>query len=396
MNKKYHECKKGEKIPIYKMKWSKDGKQKYRVRINYQDSMGINRQIDRVTYGNAEAKELERELNYKIKSETPAHRMTLIDLYEEYKKSKKNEVRESSYRKTIATLDYHVIPTLGNIPLSKLNKPVFAKWKNEIEEKTTDKKDGIFSKLSLATKQNIYGELRSLLNYGVKLDYLPRNYLVDIGNFKSTIETKKEMDFYTADEYRLYAKSALEHAETCSNLNGWDYYVFFSIAFYTGLRKGEIHALKWTDIDGKYLNVTRSISQKLRGEDRETAPKNKSSIRTLQLPIPLIKILEEHKKRWSEYKGFNDNFRICGGTRPFRDTSIAKMNEQLAKSAGLKTIRIHDFRHSHASLLAIKGINIQEIARRLGHTDVNMTWNTYSHLYPKEEERAVDILNKIV
>ena len=107
-----------------------------------------------------------------------------------------------------------------------------------------------------------------------------------------------------------------------------------SIAFYTGLKKGKIHALKWTDIDGKYLNVTRSISQKLRGVDRKTAP------------IPLIKILEEHKKRWSEYKGFNDNFRICGGTRPLRDTSLAKMNEQLAKSTGLKTIRIHNFRHS--------------------------------------------------
>ena len=116
--------------------------------------------------------------------------------------------------------------------------------------------------------------------------------------------------------------------------------ILSSIAFYTGLKKGKIHALKWTDIDRKYLNVTRSISQKLRGKDRETAPKNKSSIRTRQLPIPLIKILEEHKKRWSEYKGFNDNFRICGVTRPLRDTSLAKMNEQLAKSAGLKTIRI--------------------------------------------------------
>ncbi len=383
-------------MPIYKMKGSKDGRQKYRVRVNYQDSSGVNRQIDRVAYGSKEAKDLERELNYKIKNETPARRMTLNDLYNEYKKSKKNEVRESSYRKTTAILDYHVMPTLGNTLLAKLNKPLFAKWKNEMEEKTISKKDGTSSKLSLTTKQNVYGELRALLNYGVKLDYLPRNYLVDIGNFKSTIETKKEMDFYTADEYRLYAKSAREYAETRPNLIGWDYYVFFSIAFYTGLRKGEIHALKWSDIDGKYLNVTRSISQKLRGEDRETAPKNKSSIRTLQLPVPLIKILDEHKNRWSKCEGFNDNFRICGGTCPLRDSSLAKINEQFAKAAGLKTIRIHDFRHSHASLLANEGINIQEVARRLGHSDVNMTWNTYSHLYPREEERAVDILNKIV
>lgn len=68
---------------------------------------------------------------------------------------------------------------------------------------------------------------------------------------------------------------------------------------------------------------------------------------------------------------------------------------EFADKAGLPHIRLHDFRHSHASLLASEGINIQEIARRLGHSNVEMTWNTYSHLYPQEEERAVGILNKI-
>jgi len=61
----------------------------------------------------------------------------------------------------------------------------------------------------------------------------------------------------------------------------------------------------------------------------------------------------------------------------------------------LDVISIHSYRHSHASLLANEGINIQEIARRLGHARVEMTWNTYSHLYPREEERAVEILNRI-
>ena len=63
--------------------------------------------------------------------------------------------------------------------------------------------------------------------------------------------------------------------------------------------------------------------------------------------------------------------------------------------SGLKSIRIHDYRHSHVSLLANEGINIQEIARRLGHSRVEETLNTYSHLYPREEEKAVDILNRI-
>lgn len=117
----------------------------------------------------------------------------------------------------------------------------------------------------------------------------------------------------------------------------------------------------------------------------------------MQIPAPLMNILSEHKRRQKEAaKNFSEDYRICGGEQPLRDTSIENHNKAFAKAAGLPHIRIHDFRHTHASLLVNEGINIQEIARRLGHSDVQMTWNTYSHLYPREEERAVEILNRIV
>ena len=109
-----------------------------------------------------------------------------------------------------------------------------------------------------------------------------------------------------------------------------------------------------------------------------------------------MRILEEHKQLQREGSAlFTDDFRICGGERPLRDTSIENHNTAYAAAAGLPHIRIHDFRHTHASLLVNEGINIQEIARRLGHSNVQMTWNTYSHLYPREEERAVAILDRI-
>ena len=154
--------------------------------------------------------------------------------------------------------------------------------------------------------------------------------------------------------------------------------------------------MKWTDIKGGYLTVSRSIVQILKGADRETAPKNKSSIRTLQLPKPLIRILNEHKERQRQLPDFNEDFRICGAVRSLRDTSLQNKNALYARLAGVKKIRIHDFRHSHVSLLANSGINIQEIARRLGHSDIEMTWNTYSHLYPREEEKAINILDMVV
>ena len=381
-------------MPIYKMQGSKNGKQKYRVRVNYIDNYGKSRQIDRVAYGSSEAKDLERELQYELKKQLPASRMTVHGLYLEYIRALAPEIRETTLEKSKTILKCHVLDKLGDTALDKLTAPVIQNWKNQVEETVANPKTG--EKLKLRTKQNAYSAFRALLNWGVKMDYLSQNILCKVGNFKSSDIIKEDFNFYTPKEYKKFAAIAVQEANDGGTLNDWDYYVFFSIAFYTGLRKGEIHALKWSDIDGKYIHITRSINQKLKGGDRETPPKNKSSVRTLQLPKPLINILNEHKERYKQLRTFTEDFRICGGTRPLRDTSVENANAKFARLAGLKKIRIHDFRHSHVSLLANEGINIQEIARRLGHSNIEMTWNTYSHLYPREEERAVKVLNKIV
>lgn len=382
-------------MPISKASGSKDGKQKYRVRVNYIDALGNYRQVERTAYGAAEAKDLEMRIQHEIKKEPPTARMSVQALYDEYVKPAENELRETSFEKNKQTLRDHVLPYLGSTSLKKLTAPALQDWKNKIDAYEFVTKKGP-RKLSLRTKQNIFSCFRTLLNYGVKMDYMPQNPLKKIGNFKSGNEKKKMMDYYTAEEYQRFIHAAREAAENSPNITDWDFYVFFSIAFYTGLRKGEIYALKWSDIDGKYLSVSRSITQKLKGEDRETPPKNRSSIRTLQIPKPLLDILVEHKKRYESAPDFSNDFRICGGKRPLRDTSVQNASARFAKAAGVKKIRIHDFRHSHVSLLANEGINIQEIARRLGHANIEMTWNTYSHLYPREEERAIEILNKIV
>ena len=375
-------------MPIYKMDGKRDGKQKYRVRINYMDSTGKAKQLERVTYGLDEAKLLEMQLARTVREDTPARTMTLRQLLDEYQQIKKNEVRESTLDKSRRIAEYHIMPVLGGIKLAKLTTSVLAKWKAGMEDKG----------LSLRTKQSVFSVLRALLNYGVKMDYLPRNPLEKVGNFKASGEIKKEMEYYTAEEFKKFISTAHEEAVKAENngyMGEWDYYVFFAIAFYAGLRKGEIHALQWDDIDGNYLSVKRSITQKLKGADRETAPKNTASIRTLQIPKPLMDILSAHKKRWQQYDGFTESFKVCGGPRPLRDSSLEKRNQLYARIAGVKKIRIHDFRHSHVSVLANNGINIQEIARRLGHSKIEMTWNTYSHLYPREEERAVHILDEI-
>jgi integrase len=380
-------------MPIYKTTGKKDGLQKYNVRINYTGDNGKSKQLTRTAYGLEAAKDLERQLSTEVKNKgvNSVKKMTVQQIYDEYTNVRKYELRETSIRINRQLYELYIKPTMENVRLDKLSVVKLQEWKLSVEEKD----------LSPATKKKAYSAFRAILNYAVKMEYIERNPILKIGNFINALEkdAKTDVVFYTAQEFIQYINAAkqkaVERQVKHNDLSEWEYYVFFNIAFYTGLRKGEVHALKWSDIDGSLLSVTRSIAQKLQGADRETPPKNKSSVRTLQIPLPLMKILNEHMIRQQNLEHFTDDCRICGCTRSLRDSTLFVKNINYATQAGLKPIKIHGFRHSHVSVLANEGINIQEIARRLGHAKVEETWNTYSHLYPREEEKAVDVLNKI-
>ena len=381
-------------MPIYKADGKKDGLQKYNVRVNYlEKSTGKAKQLTRVAYGLEQAKELEMKLNYELK-ENQTGNISFMELYEEYARNQKHEVRETTYERTFRTIDTYILPTFKDTKLKKITLQSLQKWKLYIEELHIQGKP-----LGIEYKRFIFSKFRALLNYAVKMEYIPSNPLSKLGNFKDVTIVHKDVDYYTSEEFLQFIKaakdSAIEAESKTGNISEWNYYVFFNIAFYTGMRKGEIHALRWSDIKDNTINITRSISQKVKGGDRETPPKNKSSVRSIQIPLPLQEILQEHYKRYRSVKEFTTSYHICGGERCIRDSTIDNRNAKYSTLAGVKKIRIHDFRHSHASLLANSGINIQEVARRLGHSNIEMTWNIYSHLYPKEEERALEVLNQI-
>jgi len=376
-------------MPIYKSNLKKDGKQGYRVCVNYTDKNGVKRRVERAAYGASEAKQVEMELIEEYGNAASVYsRMTVQVLYGEYMKAKKHEVRASSYDKTRRILEGNVLPILGGVRLDRLSAPTLQGWKNQISERG----------IAITTQKAIYTELRTMLNYAVRMEYLPKNPLATVGNFKDASFTpaKEKLHYYTMDQFRAFIAVARAEAEASDTMVTWGQYVFFAIAYYTGMRKGEINALKWSDVEGNLLHVRRSVTQKIKGQSIvETPPKNKTSYRDLQLPLPLIEILDEHRARQQKNDGWNVDFRVCGGDRCLSDTGIENANAKYANAAGLPHIRIHDFRHSHASLLANEGINIQEIARRLGHSKIEQTWSTYAHLYPREEERAIAVLNKV-
>ena len=379
-------------MPIYKTDKKRDGLYVYKVRVNYTDKNGKAHGLTRTAVGAEAAKLFESQLTaeYKAKQASPIERMTVGELAEKYLAAKYTEVRRSTAEKTERMLDRYVLPTMQKERLDRLNAQKLQEWKQSI---TT---------LGLApkTQKNIYSEFRAMLNFAVKMEYLPRNPLLAVGNFKDNDFTppKDKLRYYTADEFLRYKAAALADAEAKGTISEYAFYVFFCVAYYMGMRKGEINALRWSDINGELLTVRRSVSQKIKGESVvETLPKNKTSYRTIEIPAPLMEILAEYKKRLAARDAYRDNYRVCGGgeNSVLSDTNIELHNRRYAEAAGLPHIRIHDFRHSHASLLANEGINIQEIARRLGHAKIEMTWNTYAHLYPRESERSLSVLNKV-
>ena len=197
-------------MPIYKMDGKKDGLQKYRVRINFTDSSGKSKQIDRVAYGKEVAKELERQLMHNLSNET-LKRITLQELYDEYIAVKKFEVRENSMRTITGRLELYVLPKFKDYKLNKITSAELQKWKQYIETCTQAKKPK--EKLSSSMKKNIFGEFRALMNYAVKMEYIPKNPLTVVGNFRNPYENKKEMDFYTPEVFKKYIQAAKKQAE---------------------------------------------------------------------------------------------------------------------------------------------------------------------------------------
>ena len=240
-------------MPIYKTDQKKDGKQQYRVRINYVDQSGKPRQLTRVAYGATEAKDLERQLSEEIKKTSPAARKTMKDLYDEYIEACKPELRETTWDKKRRTFEHTILPLVGDLKLDKFNVAAAQKYKSDIAALG----------LSPVTSSTYLKLLSTMINYAVRMEYIPKNPIRQIGGFKTPeFDTpEKKVRYYTADEFLRYIAVARERAEDSGELTEWGYYIFFMIAFYTGMRKGEIHALQWSDIEGNVIKVRRSISQ---------------------------------------------------------------------------------------------------------------------------------------
>lgn len=292
--------------------------------------------------------------------------------YEEYKTT----VKASTLLKTERVFKNHILPAFGNKPIQDI-KPMDAQNQMNIWHK----------KLVRASM---------VMNYaGLVFDYAIRMQLINMNPTKvikkpvrkESVREDKDMNFYDKDELKKFM-AALE------NNNNFRAFVYFRLLAFTGMRKGESLALKWSDIDleKQTLYINKAVSRSATGLYIQT-PKTPSSIRRISIDDKTVSILQEYKKESPDGLVFqSEDGGILSPAKPRKWYLTAMKN----LPDDFKQISIHGFRHTHASLLFEAGASIKDVQSRLGHSDIQTTMDVYTHVSKTAKEQLANRFNNYV
>lgn len=292
--------------------------------------------------------------------------------YEEYKTT----VKASTLLKTERVFKNHIIPAFGDKPIQDI-KPMDAQ--NQMNE--------WHKKLVRASMVMNYAGL--VFDYAIRMQLISMNPTKVIKKpvRKKSVTEDKDMNFYDKDELKKFM-AILE------NDNNFRAYVYFRLLAFTGMRKGESLALKWSDIDleKQTLYINKAVSRSATGLYIQT-PKTPSSIRRISIDDKTVSILRQYAEDAAEGLVFqSEDGGILSPAKP-RKWYLAAMKKL---PADFKQISIHGFRHTHASLLFEAGASIKDVQSRLGHSDIQTTMDVYTHVSKTAKEQLANRFNTYV
>ena len=274
-----------------------------------------------------------------------------------------------------ANYSKHLLPYFQHATLRELNERHILEFREHLQQQ---------SQLNPSTINKILLLLKQILNVGVANNIILSNPCLHLKNLPTT---QKKMEFYTANEFKLF----IEPMKKNDTFTYQCYTTLFYLLFLTGLRIGEALALTWDDIQlhKQELSVTKTVSH-LKGKTYVTPPKSKNSIRHVTLNTTLINILSDWKKLQEKQISTSHHiFQI--GDSPLTRFHVRKFLDGFYhKHPHLKKIRLHDFRHSHVALLISQSEDLVIIKERLGHSTINITIDNYGHLYPNRQKNSSD------
>ena len=282
----------------------------------------------------------------------------------------------------------HLIPCLGNIHLTQLKPEHLQRYYSD--RLSCGRWDGNGG-LSPRSVRHHHMALHSALQNAVKWGLIQRNPADAVSPPKA-----QKPEIHTWDEYEI--------RRFLDAMKDSFYYPIFYLALFTGLRRSELLALRWQDVDSLYcqLYVSRSMHHLKTGEIIFRQPKSAKGNRTVALSPSTIEMLREYRERQEAEavllgKSMTDNdlvFCHPDGS-PLLPGTISHAWDKAVRRSGLKVIRLHDARHTHASYMLKQGIHPKVVQERLGHSSIQVTLDTYSHVAPGIQEKAAARLDDI-
>lgn len=300
--------------------------------------------------------------------------MRFSNFCEVYLDDVENRIRESSYELKKYLIETKLIPYFKDMPLSEISPLVIRNWQNDLLS-YRDENDNTYSPTYL---KSISSQLSAIFNYAVKYHNLKENPCVKAGSLGKC--RADEMHMWTTEEFQLFLRALGDNKE--------DHSLALKILFFSGLRIGELLALTPSDINLELQTI--SVTKTYRRHNRKdiiTPPKTKKSLREVTIPSFLTSEIENYI--------FKNNIRFNKRIFTFTSSALSYTVKKYSEMAGIDKIRLHDFRHSHASLLIDMGFNPNLVADRLGHEKIETTLNIYSHLYPSKRLEVADKLEDL-
>jgi len=288
----------------------------------------------------------------------------------------------------------HIIPAIGNIPLSQLKSSDLQRLYSV--KKTSGRRDGKGG-LGSRSVRYIHITMHRALKSAMKLGLISRNVAdsVDV-----PVVHGREMQTMSESDVHILLEMV------AASQRGTRYYPLFYTLLFTGIRRSEALGLRWSDIDlsSGQLSVNRTLHQL---HDRKVIfkkPKTEKGRRLIALTPSTVAVLKEHKESQSQTREslgltpLNDNDLVfCQfDGKPLLPDTVSQAWRHIARKSGLTGIRLHDCRHTHASLLLKQNVHPAVVAQRLGHASVQITLDIYSHILPGIQEAAAKQFDDIL
>lgn len=314
-----------------------------------------------------DAKDFERDFLSKNNTSPDMSFGSLVEIYMEDSKSR---LKPTTYGNKEFIINSKLLPYFKDIPLNKIEPATIRRWQNELLDHENN-----YSQTYLKTVNN---QISAIFNFAMKYYKLPSNPARTCGSMGK--KNADSMDFWTKEEFVKFVEIVQDKPLSKAA---------FNLLFWTGIRSGEMLALTLNDFD--FIEKTVSISKNYsrhEGKDLILDPKTPKSKRIITIPQFLCDIINEYVEKLYDYKPHERLFQV---TKYYLHHEM----DRGSKKSGVKRIRIHDLRHSHASLLIEMGFSPLLISERLGHENIETTLQTYSHLYPNKHSQVADKLQDL-